>query len=141
MTTETAARMRPDLRRRLAEIHRLQPSWLEPGNPVPDPTGLDWLTDQLQSYFPEPERQPWLTATAEGNIAMEWEFGSRCCSLEVDLKSRVGYWISYSDAAPEIEEGNRNLLDLEIWQSIAAAVASFYSLGGNTGHLPHASIS
>lgn len=123
MTTKTAARLRPDLQRRLAEIRSLQPGWLEPDNPIPDPAGLDWLTDRLQSCFPEPELQPWLTATAAGNIALEWDFGDRCCSLEVNLQSRSGYWIAYADAAPEIDEGTRDLLTPQSWQSIADAVA------------------
>lgn len=123
MTTKPAARLRPDLQHRLAEIRSLQPGWLEPGNPIPDPAGLDWLTEHLQSRFPEPELQPWLTATATGNIALEWEFGDRCCSLEVNLQNRSGYWISYADAAPEIDEGTRDLLTPQSWQSIAAAVA------------------
>ena len=62
--------------------------------------------------------------TADGNIRLEWEIGERDISLDVDLKTREGYYHWYTTYTQMDFEKEYELEATESWEQIRADLAS-----------------
>ena len=55
----------------IEKLRQLQPGWMEPDTPAPDPAGLDWFQRQWQRYYLDDAPAPVIFPTEEGNISVE----------------------------------------------------------------------
>jgi hypothetical protein len=77
---------------RLDEFRGLKQGWLNGKGHFLNPAGLDWLTRQLETVYPEELSPPYLYPTAEGGVQAEWTIGKEEISLEINLLNHTAEW-------------------------------------------------
>ncbi|ADG07526.1 hypothetical protein [Kyrpidia tusciae] len=81
-----------DVRARLEELAALEDGWLDGEGKKLDSSGLRWFGERFSQLFPEDLPLPYAYPTVEGNLRLEWTFGTREVSLEVMLDDHLGQW-------------------------------------------------
>ncbi len=79
---------------RIKELMQLRDGWMNGQGKAPSHLELQWLSERLARYFLSSVCQPFLYPTAEGNIRLEWTFGTNEASLEIDFNTHTGSWHS-----------------------------------------------
>jgi hypothetical protein len=74
---------------KLEALGDLMPGWLEGKGAVPPADGLNWLSDQLVTGFPADVAIPYVCATPEGGVFLEWKTKAWRTSAEFELKTKT----------------------------------------------------
>lgn len=109
---------------RLRELMQLHDGWLNGLGKAPLRLELQWLSERLARHFLSSDRQPFLYPTAEGNVRLEWTFGTVETSLEVDLNTHIGNWHSLNLQTDTDETDVLHLSNEEAWLRLARKVQS-----------------
>ena len=115
----------PQIAEQIEEIRNLSEGWLTGGEELASPEGLDWAVQILERELEtRGEETPMIFPTADGNIRLEWEIGESDISLDVDLKTREGYYHWYKTNTKMDFEKEYELEATESWEQIRADLAS-----------------
>jgi hypothetical protein len=71
---------------KLESLSELKPGWFEGQGDVPAADDLNWLTDRLVESYPADVAIPYVCATPEGGVFIEWKSKAWRASAEFDLK-------------------------------------------------------
>lgn len=87
--------------------------------------GLVWLEDQLTRACVEGLPMPWIYPTFDGNVQLEWKFGTWHPTLEVNVLHRLGQFHTCDVAATDGDHDMRayddiDLHDPEGWAFVAS---------------------
>lgn len=94
-----------DIAARIDKLRLLTDGWLDGRGRAPDPGGLDWARELLETHLPDHEQLPYLYPTPDGAIQAEWSIGGTDISLELDLTKQSGDWHEYdSTSGAELTE-------------------------------------
>lgn len=99
-----------DVAARLDEFRGMQNGWLEGDGLAPSSSGMDWLSESFDRYFPDKAPLPHTYPTVDGGIRMEWSQGDDVFILEVDLDAHKGDFLWFSRAS---EDDLEKILDLD----------------------------
>jgi hypothetical protein len=91
-----------DIAAQIDELKLLTDGWLDGRGKAPDPGGLDWARELLETHLPDHVQLPHLYPTPDGGIQAEWNLHGIEISLELDLTERSGDWHEY-DSTPGAE--------------------------------------
>ena len=80
------------MEKRLDDIYKLRPGWLDGQGLVPNEIDLNWLENLLGLFYPKDLVTPYFYPTPEGGLLIEWPIGDEDISLEVDFKTQTGSW-------------------------------------------------
>lgn len=120
----------PNVPSRLKELTALQDGWLNGEGKALDKKGIRWFVGMFEKFFPDDLPLPYVYPTVEGNIQLEWTFGTRELSLEVDLKSHRGEWIVVEVKTGEEEEQYEIDLDkIEEWEKVCSSIRKYLTKG------------
>lgn len=81
-----------DLAARIDELKLLADGWLDGKGRAPDPGGLDWARELLETHLPDHVQLPHLYPTPDGGIQAEWSLRGTEISLELNLEEQSGDW-------------------------------------------------
>lgn len=81
-----------DIGVQIAELKLLKPGWMDGRGIAPSHSGLDWLMEATNKFYPDDLPLPYLYPTPEGGVQAEWPLKPWEISLEIDLDARVGNW-------------------------------------------------
>ena len=81
-----------DLAARIDELKLLADGWLDGRGRAPDPGGLDWARELLETHLPDQLQLPHLYPTPDGGIQAEWSLRGTEISLDLDLEEQSGDW-------------------------------------------------
>ena len=88
-----------DVDSRLNEFKNVQDGWLKDGGVAPDHAGLDWLSKTITDL-----PLPYTYLMANGGVSLEWSFGAKDITLEVDIKTHKGEWYVYDSTSKSISD-------------------------------------
>ncbi|MDF7759044.1 hypothetical protein PU683_05800 [Kosakonia cowanii] len=96
-----------DVFARIEELSILENGWLDGKGLAPEREFLKWLSDCFSTAYDESLPWPYLFPTPEGGVLAEWDLANNDVSLEIDPKSKIGFYhvlnmINSSDLACEI---------------------------------------
>ena len=111
-----------DVPARLDEFRDMQDGWLEGNGLAPSHTGLDWLADSFDKYYPPDVPRPYLYPTSEGGIEAEWSLGTRAVICEINLDTHHGDWLQFDRQSDAEDSRNLNLTDTGSWEWLAAEI-------------------
>lgn len=111
-----------DIAARLDEFRLLRNGWLNGKGLAPSEVGLDWLTGQIESLYPEELPTPFLYPTAEGGIQVEWTIGVHEVSLEISLADHNGEWHALNLDTQDDFDRELNLDERQNWEWIAGQI-------------------
>ena len=100
-----------DVDARLDRFRNLRDGWLEGGGVAPDHSGLDWLSDVFERYYPDDLQLPRTYPTADGGVSLEWSSGEREIDIEVNLNNHTGEWYVFNKDSKLGEEEKTLKLD------------------------------
>ena len=118
-----------DVDSRLDEFRNVQDGWLKDGGVAPDHAGLDWLSKTLTTYYPADLPLPYTYLMADGGVSLEWSFGVKDVTIEVDIKTYKGEWYVYDSANKSISDVLS--LDLSEYDSWSWVVKQLHNLKDN----------
>lgn len=118
-----------DIGARLEEFKLLKNGWLEGKGRAPKNEHLDWLTEALESFYPDDLPSPYLYPTPEGGVQAEWTSGDLEASLEIDLGKRSAVWHLLNMETDDESEAEFDLSNQEDWGKLAELVKK--TVGGN----------
>ena len=116
---------------RLAELERLEDGWLDGEGRALDKRGIRWFAEMFERFFPYDLPLPYVYPTVEGNIRLEWTFGTCELSLEVDLKNHRGEWLAVDVETDEEECYEVNLDKVEDWEKVCSRLLNRTRLWGH----------
>lgn len=87
-------------------------------------SGLAWLEAQLTRACIAGMPMPWIYPTPDGNVSLEWRFGSRVPSLEVNVVHRLGQFHTCDVASTDGDHDERSYDDVDLhepegWELVA----------------------
>ena len=113
------------IRSRILELAQLKQGWLDghEGEPLPR-SGLTWLEEQLTRACVAGMPMPWIYATADGNVQLEWRFGTWSPSLEINTLHRLGQFHTCDVASTDGDHDERSFDDIDLhepegWELVA----------------------
>lgn len=106
-----------DIGQRLFELRNRKKGWLGPDSIPPSESGLDWLVEQFDKYYPENLPLPYLAPSETNGIIAEWPIGENEASVEFFFETRKGEWLGYRDdfENDDCKELDFNLPDSWFW--------------------------
>lgn len=109
-----------DVPSRLDEFRDMQDGWLEGDGLAPSHTGLDWLAEIFQRFYPDDLPLPHTYPTPDGGIQMEWSHGENSVILEINLQSHIAESFSFNRYSnkDEISERVLNLDFHDHWRQL-----------------------
>ena len=108
-----------DVDSRLDEFRSVQDGWLEDGGVAPDHAGLDWLSKTFATYYPTDLPLPHTYLMADGGVSLEWSFGMKDVTIEVDIKTYRGEWYVYDSTSKSIsDETSLDLTGRDGWSRV-----------------------
>lgn len=111
-----------DIGARLEEFKLLKNGWLEGKGRAPKSEHLDWLTEALESSYPDDLPSPYLYPTPEGGVQAEWTNGDLEASLEIDLGKRSAVWHRLNMETDDELQAELDLSKNEDWAKLAELV-------------------
>lgn len=76
--------------------------------------GLAWLEAQLTCACIAGMPMPWIYPTDDGNVSLEWRFGSWSPSLEVNVVHRLGQFHTCDVASTDGDHDEREFTDIDL---------------------------
>ena len=122
-----------DVPSRLEELERLEDGWLDGEGRALDKRGIRWFAEMFERFFPYDLPLPYVYPTVEGNIRLEWTFGTCELSLEVDLKNHRGEWLAVDVETDEEEYYEVNLDKVEDWEKVCSSIRNYMGKGPEEG--------
>ena len=120
-----------DMDSRLDEFRSVQDGWLEDGGVAPDHAGLDWLSVTFALHYPDDLPLPYTYLTADGGISLEWSFGTKDITVEIDIQTHKGEWYMYDNDTKSIaDEIQMDLDKQDCWAQLAKRLWTLQG-GGN----------
>lgn len=119
----------PNVPSRLKELTALQDGWLNGEGKALDKKEIRWFVEMFERFFPNDLPFPYVYPTVEGNIQLEWTFGTCELSLEVDLKSHRGEWLAVDVETSEAEYYEVNLDEAEDWKKVCLSIRNHLTKG------------
>ncbi|HLX59881.1 MAG TPA: hypothetical protein VKX17_01245 [Planctomycetota bacterium] len=113
-----------DLPARLKELAQLKSGWLNGAGVAPAAAGLKWLSDAWLKYCPEHVPEPFAYPTPEGNVQLEWDFGSWEISAEVDLVTHQASLMAVNAGTGDEAEDTADLSAKKGWSKLGTFVRS-----------------
>ena len=104
-----------DVPARLEELKALRNGWLNGRGIAPAPAGLDWLSREIKTRYPEAVPSPYIYPVAEGGVRLEWSITPQEVSLEIDLSQKSGEWHALNLHTDVDESRTLNLDDVAAW--------------------------
>jgi hypothetical protein len=108
-----------DLPSQLEELKVLKDGWYDGKGHAPPGSGLDWLASAINEHYTDDLPLPYIYPVAEGGVRLEWTFGSKDVSVEIDLRSHSGEWHSLNLDTDDEENRTLNLDLTEDWKWMA----------------------
>jgi hypothetical protein len=112
-----------DIDARLDELRALRAGWLDGLGEALRSSGVDWLGNAFQRYYPDHLPLPFLYPTVEGGVQAEWSLPPHEVSITVSLETRRGEWHSLN--LDDDTEGSQEV-DLESadgWAWLSSEIA------------------
>ena len=98
-----------DVPARLDEFRAMQDGWLDGEGLAPSHAGLDWLAASFDRYHPADAPLPYTYPMPDGRIEMEWPLGRHSVSLEINLATHRGDWLSFDKHSDDDGDITRDL--------------------------------
>jgi hypothetical protein len=111
----------------LDHLRTLEDGWLDGEGKAPSDEGLDWLTHAFADHYPQDLASPYLYPTPDGGVQAEWSLSRFEVTLDVDFRSRVGYWHQRNMQTDDEDAREIRLDDPDSWREIVKRVRD---LGG-----------
>lgn len=105
-----------DVGARLDEFRGLKAGWYEGAGSRFESKHLDWLTDSFESLYGDDLPLPWVYPLPDGKVRCEWRSSSYEASLEVDLQTQQGEWLSFVKVEEQETEQTLHLNQETDWQ-------------------------
>lgn len=104
----------------LEEFKSLKDGWLDGYGVAPSKDGLDWLISAFDTHFPDQENVPLphLYPTEEGGVSAEWIIKPWDISLDINLKTRCGYFHCLNLDTENFNESNLDLQNADDWKKL-----------------------
>ena len=114
-----------DVSARLEQLAQLSDNWLDGNRTALDKTGLDWLEKAFRQNYPSDLLLPNTYPTAEGDVRFEWHLADGTdASLEIDLKTQMGYWHELNLESNDNSEDLLRLEKPEAWATLSERLRS-----------------
>lgn len=107
-----------DVGARLDEFRTLKEGWFDGAGNRFEPKQLDWLTDNFERLYGEDLPLPWIYPMPTGTLRCEWRSSDYEASLEIDLSTQNGEWLSFVKHEPHETEQTLDLSQEQAWQWI-----------------------
>ena len=114
---------RLDVAARLDELRAMQNGWLDGAGSAPSHQGLDWLSANFESHFPDDLPLPYLYPTPEGGIEAQWSLEANSIILEIHLDTHQGDWLRFAKEDDDNEDSQIfDLDDADAWQQFTGEI-------------------
>lgn len=113
-----------DIGARLDEFRNLKAGWFDGIGATFKGKTLDWLTGRFDEAYEDNLPLPYLYPTPQGGVRAEWRLSNYEASLEVDLTTYHGEWVSFEKQGTDETEMQLDLSGDEGWQWINTELKS-----------------